>query len=248
MGRESAVFVVTGQCREASNSGQRVIDTFKEELIRRLNLPFNGGKDIHEDVSLLRRPGARIRLDALGDPSVRRNQLSHQESDETLAILRLINTVVDYVLEQQDRKGAAREDSPVRVCSRRAVRCFRDRYGIEVVARSQTARGISGRARGGRADGFFPGGAPSSLPEKRASTLDALLAGNVPKIRFGRVASHLPGGRRRTPARRLPGGHNAPSSSSLRKHRADAEFDALLQRAGAAEGAGAKTWPPATPC
>ena len=97
---------MTPQMQAAIEKRLAVINKFKEELIRRLNLPYRPD-DLHEDISLL---GAGLGLDSLDALEIVlcvENCFGVKIPDENTAVLRSINTIVDYVLEQTGQGTAA---------------------------------------------------------------------------------------------------------------------------------------------
>ena len=84
----------------------QIISVFKEELIARLNLPYTA-EDLHEDVSLL---GAGLGLDSLDALEIAlcvENGFGVKIPDESVEVLRSINTIVDFIIAEQDKRGSA---------------------------------------------------------------------------------------------------------------------------------------------
>lgn len=95
---------MTETVRELIERRSSIINKFKEELINRLNLPYTS-EDLHEDISLL---GAGLGLDSLDALEIVlciENCFGIKIPDQNASILRSINTIVDYVIAEQQKRG-----------------------------------------------------------------------------------------------------------------------------------------------
>jgi acyl carrier protein len=92
--------------KAAIDKRMAVTNSIKEELIKRLNLPYKP-EDIHEDISLF---GAGLGLDSLDALEVVlcvENCFGIKIPDHNISILRSINTLADYVLEEKEKQEVA---------------------------------------------------------------------------------------------------------------------------------------------
>jgi acyl carrier protein len=79
------------------NERSQVLKIIKEDLISRLNLPYEAD-DLHEDVSLL---GSGLGLDSLDALEVIlgvEHAFNIKVAEDNISILRSINSIADYVL------------------------------------------------------------------------------------------------------------------------------------------------------
>ena len=75
----------------------KVLEIIKEDLISRLNLPYEPD-DLHEDISLL---GSGLGLDSLDALEVIlgvEHAFNMKVAEDNISILRSINSIADYVL------------------------------------------------------------------------------------------------------------------------------------------------------
>jgi acyl carrier protein len=83
-----------------------VLRVIKDDLITRLNLPYEP-EDLHEDISLL---GSGLGLDSLDALEVIlgiEHSFGVKVEEDNIAILRSINSIADFVLEQRAGKEVA---------------------------------------------------------------------------------------------------------------------------------------------
>lgn len=85
---------------------EAVLRTIKEDLITRLNLPYEP-EDLHEDVSLL---GSGLGLDSLDALEVIlgiEHAFGVKVADDNIGILRSINAIADYVIAARGSEVAS---------------------------------------------------------------------------------------------------------------------------------------------
>jgi acyl carrier protein len=85
----------------------KVLQTIKEDLIARLNLPYQP-EDLHEDVSLL---GSGLGIDSLDALEVIlgvEHAFGVKVAEDNISILRSINSIADHVLATRQGEEADR--------------------------------------------------------------------------------------------------------------------------------------------
>ena len=81
---------------------KKILKILKEDLITRLNLPYEP-EDLHEDVSLL---GSGLGLDSLDALEVIlgiEHSFNVKVEEDNISILRSINSIADYILDAEER-------------------------------------------------------------------------------------------------------------------------------------------------
>jgi len=88
------------QLKQQIEERDAVLRTIKEDLITRLNLPYEP-EDLHEDISLL---GSGLGIDSLDALEVIlgiERSFGVKVADDNISILRSVNSIADYVLAER---------------------------------------------------------------------------------------------------------------------------------------------------
>ncbi len=82
---------------------KKVLQKLKEEMIKRLDLPYTP-EDLHEDISILGAGMGLDSLDALEVVMIVESSFGIKIPDGTTEPFRSLNTLTDYILEQTEDK------------------------------------------------------------------------------------------------------------------------------------------------
>ena len=80
---------------------KEIMQKFKEEMIRRLDLPYRPA-DIHEDISILGAGMGLDSLDAIEIVMIMESCFHVKIADGNTSPLRSLNTITDYIIAQQE--------------------------------------------------------------------------------------------------------------------------------------------------
>ena len=85
---------------ESLERRRKISELLKEKLIESLDISYEP-EDIHEDISLI---GSGLGLDSLDIVLCVENNFGIKMPEESAHVLRSFNTLVDFIIEEQDKK------------------------------------------------------------------------------------------------------------------------------------------------